>query len=159
MDTRTILGHHSLGGRKSVATYSRDLQSGPLKELVSLLESIREGHFQLDLTRSGFWTAREGSSSFEVVRSSRDLPDSNSEERAWYEQAQHGSGFEGAVPSEPSCGEDLRERHNPPACLSEACDDKEYSFPPSPPQSILQPERSNSCKITFYSRARNYTNF
>ena len=25
MDTRAILGHHSLGGRKSVATYSRDL--------------------------------------------------------------------------------------------------------------------------------------
>ena len=60
MDTRTILGHHSLGHRKSAATYSRDLQSGPLKELVSLLECIREGHFQPDLTRSGFWASSEG---------------------------------------------------------------------------------------------------
>ena len=135
MDTRTILGHHSLGGRKSVATYSRDLQSGPLKELASLLECIREGHFKPDLTRSGFWTSHEGSSSFEVVRSSRDLQDSNSEERAWYERVHQGSDFASAVPP-PECEEVFLDQQASPSSLHAADDGKEYPFPPCPPAMI-----------------------
>ena len=138
MDTRTILGHHSLGGRKSVATYSRDLQSGPLKELSSLLECIREGHFKPDLTRSGFWTSREGSSSFEVVRSSRDLQDSNSEERAWYERIQQGSDFAGTVPSQ-ECEEECYDQQASPASPRAADNGVEYPFPPCPP-AMIQPE-------------------
>ena len=138
MDTRTILGHHSLGNRKSVATYSRDLQSGPMQELVSLLECIREGHFQPDLTRSGFWRSREGSSSFEVVCSSRDLPDSNSEEKAWYEQIHQGSDFACAAPSEPECREDSLNHHASPASLPAVHDDNGYPFPPCPPASFQQ---------------------
>ena len=138
MDTRAILGHHSLGSRKSAATYSRDLQSGPLKELVSLLECIREGHFKPDLTRSGFWTSREGSSSFEVVRSSRDLPDSNSEERAWYGQIHRESDFASAVLLHEG-GEDILDQHASPSSLAAVCDGQKYPFPPSPPVPV-QPE-------------------
>ena len=138
MDTRTILGHHSLGGRKSVATYSRDLQSGPMQELVSLLESIREGHFQPDLTRSGFWSSKEVASSFEVVRSSREMPDSASEEKAWYEQIQLGSDFACAAPSELGHGEVPLNHHRSPASLPALQDDMEYPFPPSPPTSARQ---------------------
>ena len=43
---------------------------------------------------------------FEVVRSSRNLQDSNSEERAWYEQIQQGSDFASAVPP-PKCEKGL----------------------------------------------------
>ena len=138
MDTRAILGHHSLGSRKSVATYSPDLQSGPMQELVSLLECIREGHFQPDLTRSGFWSSREGSSSFEVVRSSHELPDSNSEEKAWYGQIHLGSDFACAAPSEPDRREDPLNHHRSPASLPAVQDDTEYPFPPSPPASVQQ---------------------
>ena len=121
-----------------MATYSRDLQSGPLKELTALLECIREGHFKPDLTRSGFWTSREGSSSFEVVRSSHDVQDSNSEERAWYEQVQQGSDFAGTVPP-PEYEEGFLDQQASPSSPRATAEDKEYPFPPCPP-AMIQPE-------------------
>ena len=41
---RAILGHHS-GASKSVASYSRDLQAGPLRRLAEVYGDIRSGRF------------------------------------------------------------------------------------------------------------------
>jgi len=51
--TRLILGHHSLSGKRSLESYSRDVQSAPLRHLDSCIKSVREGHFLPDMTRSG----------------------------------------------------------------------------------------------------------
>ena len=51
---RAILGHHS-GTLKSVASYSRDLQAGPLRRLAEVYGDIRSGRFKPDLSRSGYY--------------------------------------------------------------------------------------------------------
>ena len=136
MDTRTILGHHSLGGRKSVATYSRDLQSGPLKELASLLECIREGvsnPILRDLA-SGL-RARARAASKSCVRHAT----------CKTATARRGHGTSGSskgpilqVPS-PECEEDFLDQQASPSSLHAADDGKEYPFPPCPP-AMIQPE-------------------
>ena len=52
-NTRLILGHHSLSGKRSLEAYSRDMQSAPLRHLDSCIKSVRDGHFLPDMTRSG----------------------------------------------------------------------------------------------------------
>eukprot|EP00435_Cladocopium_sp_Y103_P004289 s4507_g1.t1 len=52
---RSILGHHALK-ENSLACYSRDLLSLPLRELETMMLSIRTGSFDPDGTRSG-WMA------------------------------------------------------------------------------------------------------
>ena len=49
-----ILGRHS-GTSKSVASYSRDLQAGPLRKLAEVYGDIRSGRFKPDLSRSGYY--------------------------------------------------------------------------------------------------------
>ena len=51
--SRCILGHHVPKCSTAVLTYSRDEQSGPLRELVSAYADIRSGRFVPDATRSG----------------------------------------------------------------------------------------------------------
>ena len=53
--TRTLLGHHSLQG-DSLACYSRDVLSGPTRDLCGMLLNIRNQKFNPDSTRSG-WLA------------------------------------------------------------------------------------------------------
>ena len=50
-----ILGHHSLKDRRSVVTYSRDIQAGPLRELSQMYCDIRTGRYLPDMTRSGLY--------------------------------------------------------------------------------------------------------
>ena len=50
-DSRTVLGHH-VGKNKMVATYSRDLQAGPLRKMMEVIAQIRDGRFQPDLRRA-----------------------------------------------------------------------------------------------------------
>ena len=57
-DSRTILGHH-VGKNKMVATYSRDLQSGPLRKMMEVITQVREGRFQPDLRRSSLVMRQE----------------------------------------------------------------------------------------------------
>ena len=52
-----ILGHHSMKNKKSLESYSRDLQSGPLREYESCIASIRSGAFLPDQSRSGYFRA------------------------------------------------------------------------------------------------------
>ncbi|CAE7624913.1 unnamed protein product [Symbiodinium sp. CCMP2592] len=52
-DSCTILGHHSLKDRRSVVTYSRDIQAGPLRELCQMYCDIRCGRYLPDMTRPG----------------------------------------------------------------------------------------------------------
>ena len=52
-DDRTTLGHHVSKDRKSMATYSRDFQAGPLRVLDRMLGDIRSKCFLPDCTRSG----------------------------------------------------------------------------------------------------------
>ncbi|CAE7835829.1 unnamed protein product [Symbiodinium sp. CCMP2592] len=54
-DSCTILGHHSLKDRRSVVTYSRDIQAGPLRELCQMYCDIRCGRYLPDMTRSGLY--------------------------------------------------------------------------------------------------------
>eukprot|EP00438_Fugacium_kawagutii_P031214 Skav220809 [mRNA] locus=scaffold150:475959:477851:+ [translate_table: standard] len=56
-NTRTILGHHSIQGA-SLACYSRDLMSEPLRELCAMLLNIRHKCFLPDSTRSGWFQKR-----------------------------------------------------------------------------------------------------
>ena len=51
--SRCILGHHVPKCSSAVLTYSRDEQSGPLRELASAYADIRSGRFVPDATRSG----------------------------------------------------------------------------------------------------------
>ena len=54
--SRSILGHHALK-EHSLACYSRDLLSLPLRELETMLFSIRSGNFDPDGTRSGWMSS------------------------------------------------------------------------------------------------------
>ena len=63
-DVRTLLGHHELSSKgmsKSLATYSRDMLSRPLKFYIEMLDQIRRDFFRPDMSRSGWM-----SSSFRV---------------------------------------------------------------------------------------------
>ena len=53
--SRAILGHHSIKDQ-SMACYSRDLLTGPTRELCAMLLNIKTGRFKPDSTRSG-WLA------------------------------------------------------------------------------------------------------
>ena len=52
---RALLGHHVFGGQ-SLAVYSRDMLSKPLRTYVSMLQDIRDLIFRPDSTRSGWMT-------------------------------------------------------------------------------------------------------
>ena len=62
MDVQAILGHHAIAGRKSVITYSREIQAGPLRHLIAVLSRVRSGAFHPDRTRSGMVTEARASS-------------------------------------------------------------------------------------------------
>ena len=57
--SRRLLGGHIKPGEKSVLEYSRDGLAGPLRELVEIIASVREGRFNPDAARSGRWVANE----------------------------------------------------------------------------------------------------
>ena len=52
-NARTLLGHHALPG-DSLACYSRDMLSRPLRLMDEMMSSIRAGRFKPDLTRAGW---------------------------------------------------------------------------------------------------------
>ena len=56
--TRAILGHHALRD-DSMACYSRDLMTGPTRELCAMLQNIRCDRFKPDATRSGWLASRQ----------------------------------------------------------------------------------------------------
>lgn len=68
IETRTLLGHHSLPSATTCLTYSRDAQSGPLRQYVDMLKNIRNKTFDPDLTRSGRFAKRTLGKSFEEVK-------------------------------------------------------------------------------------------
>ena len=59
-DTRLILGHHSLRGKTSLESYSRDMQAAPLREMSKCIEMIKNHQFLPDATRSGQMPADRG---------------------------------------------------------------------------------------------------
>ena len=52
-ETKRVLGHHSDAASGSDAVYGRELQSAALREYVLILESVADGRFLPDQTRSG----------------------------------------------------------------------------------------------------------
>lgn len=60
VEDRLILGYHTSPFRIGL-TYSRDAMSRPLMILEKLLEEVREGKFQPDVTRSGRFSSAAGS--------------------------------------------------------------------------------------------------
>ncbi len=50
---RLVLGHHSTKSFGALEVYSRDLQAGPLRILLQMIDSVREGRFHPDRTGSG----------------------------------------------------------------------------------------------------------
>ena len=58
---RLILGHHSVKQYGALETYSRDLQSGPLRVLHQMIGSVRAGTFHPDETRSGIFQSPQTS--------------------------------------------------------------------------------------------------
>ena len=57
-EQRQILGYHIVEGASSALHYSRDEQSAPLRALERVYESIRDGSFNPDATRSGYFRKR-----------------------------------------------------------------------------------------------------
>ena len=55
LDSRTLLGYHSLGVNRSALNYSRDALAGPLRDLARVIGLIRTNQFNPDDTRSGRW--------------------------------------------------------------------------------------------------------
>lgn len=53
LETRTLLGYHAGRELTSTLCYSRDAQSGPLRELIKIMRAVADGSFQPDLSRSG----------------------------------------------------------------------------------------------------------
>ena len=53
LETRALLGYHAARELTSTLCYSRDAQSGPLRELNKIIRAIRDGSFLPDATRSG----------------------------------------------------------------------------------------------------------
>jgi len=51
-EERLLLGHHA-SGKKSADTYARDVLASPLRSFDHVLQQIRQGVFQPDMTRSG----------------------------------------------------------------------------------------------------------
>ena len=67
--TCLILGHHALsGGRKTSASYGRDIQAGPLRDLDRCIQAIKAGTFLPDMTRSGMVRASRGAASSRAPR-------------------------------------------------------------------------------------------
>ncbi|CAK9032738.1 Pullulanase 1 [Durusdinium trenchii] len=54
--SRRILGYHLAPGAKTAETYARDCMAAPLRQLLGVLEAIRAGSFQPDVTRSGMFS-------------------------------------------------------------------------------------------------------
>ena len=52
-EARHVLGHRSMTGKKALVTYSRDLQSAPLRTFCEVLDAVRRKIFLPDATRSG----------------------------------------------------------------------------------------------------------
>ncbi|CAK8988154.1 unnamed protein product [Durusdinium trenchii] len=57
--SRRILGYHLAPGAKTAETYARDCMAAPLRQLLGVLEAIRAGSFQPDVTRSGMFSVEE----------------------------------------------------------------------------------------------------
>ena len=55
---RKLLGYHLDREETSVATYSRDTLSLPLRELVTMLSQVKQGLFMPDQNRSGYFPAQ-----------------------------------------------------------------------------------------------------
>ena len=69
-NARTLLGHHSLQG-SSMACYSRDLMTGPTRQLSAMILNIRLGDFLPDATRSGWMSSKQVP--LEVIPTGADL--------------------------------------------------------------------------------------
>lgn len=52
-ESRRALGYHVSPGDKATAAYSRDFMSGPLREMIKVIQLISTGAFAPDATRSG----------------------------------------------------------------------------------------------------------
>ena len=78
---RLILGHHSVKQFGALETYSRDLQSGPLRVLHQMIGSVRAGTFHPDETRSGIFQSPQTSG---VQPSEDDMPVQEGRENSAY---------------------------------------------------------------------------
>ena len=78
--TRLILGHHSMKGKRTLESYSRDVMAHPLRELEECINSITRGIFLPDKTRSGYVNLEAPqlgfaeAGSFEMGSNLRDTP-------------------------------------------------------------------------------------
>ena len=83
-NARTLLGHHSLQG-SSMACYSRDLMTGPTRQLSAMILNIRLGNFLPGATRSGWMSSKQVP--LEVIPIGADLAeDQHGSEADWLER-------------------------------------------------------------------------
>jgi len=73
-----MLGYHAKASEKSTLVYSRDVMAWPMRHLGRAFMLIREGYFNPDSTRFGFWIKQPPSTGaeafeFEVQRMDRKL--------------------------------------------------------------------------------------
>ena len=65
---RRTLGYHVAVDEQSMNVYARDAQAGALRALVGIIDSIRNGTFEPDNTRSGRFTAKKDAGEATEVR-------------------------------------------------------------------------------------------
>ena len=59
-DVRKLLGYHSSSSDQSMLVYSRDAMSHPLRLLIDVIDSVANGSFNPDLTRSELFAKEAG---------------------------------------------------------------------------------------------------
>ena len=59
-DVRKLLGYHSSSSEQSMSIYSRDSMAQPLRHLIGVIDSVADGKFNPDLTRSGMFAREAG---------------------------------------------------------------------------------------------------
>ncbi len=105
-NARTLLGHHSLQGN-SMACYSRDLMTGPTRQLSAMILNIKLGNFLPDATRSGWMSSKQVPLEVIPVGADREEDQAGSEAE-WLERGSVGytpslQGFDGeSLPHSPS---------------------------------------------------------
>ena len=81
--SRAILGHHSIKDQ-SMACYSRDLLTGPTRELCAMLLNIKTGKFKPDSTRSGWLASRLDRLHFPAAPKTPGTPASRVPQTPWH---------------------------------------------------------------------------
>jgi len=112
---RQVLGYHIVQGSQSALHYSRDEQAEPLRQLSYVLRNIRNGNFNPDSSRSGYWRQQQDITSFVLPKPKMKASDSSSSSIVNV-PADHGLNSDSSSSSKDTASEDMSDEER--ACKS-----------------------------------------